>query len=111
MNIALVSDYDNNPVAVVGHDPETGTVFFKTSIKFVSEILDILFKSEFRKEFEEDDITIVDDVKKTDQDYLEYAMGSLEKYKVSRYIENYDGELKNSVKKFFADFILEKDME
>lgn len=106
INYAILKDSNNNNnVAVVGHDTESGRVIFKARNKFVSDVLEILFARKFFRLVEEDDIEYKEQVKKHDKDLLEIALPLLEEYQVVEYWEDVKGSLDSTVDDQFNEKI------
>ena len=105
INLAILKTYDDKFVAAIGHNYKTGKVFYKVTNKFVDDLIDSAFKVKRYREIEEDDLVYTEEVVRTDKDFLEFAVTSLEMYKIDEYYEDMNKELKGAVKEAYEENI------
>jgi hypothetical protein len=109
LNYAIINDAEtNNNVAVIAHDYDKGRLLFKAKNQYISDLLKILFDRKFYRIEEDDDIEYKEEVGKFDEDLLEIALPTLEKYIVDEFWENEEENIDDLVEEKFNKLILPK---
>jgi hypothetical protein len=101
VNVAVLSDYNDKFVGVVGHDYTNEQVFYKVTNQFLDNLLEQLFGTKVYETVDEDGMEYLEEVTKSNKHYLETILTKLELYKVQKYYEDKDGNLKDLVKSEF----------
>jgi len=103
MNIAVLNDYKDNFVGVVGHDYNSQSVFYKVTNQFLDNLLEQLLQTKVYETKEDGDLELIEEVTKADKDYLETVLTKLELYKVKKFYEDITGNLKQNVQDKFKE--------
>jgi len=103
INLAILRNFDDKFMAAIGHEYKTGRIFYKAKNKFVDDLLDNAFKVKRYREIEEDDLVYTEEVKRTDKDFLEFVVTSIEMYKVDEFYENLEKDLRLAVTEMFEN--------
>jgi len=103
INIAILTDYNDKFVGVVGHDYQHRSVFYNVTNQFLDNLLEQLFSTKAFRTIEVGDMEVLDEVSKDDKDYLETIITKLELYKVKEFFEDLVGDLQTVVKEKFQE--------
>lgn len=106
INIAILTDYNDKFVGVVGHNYQRSSIFYKVKNQFLDNLLEQLFNTKVFKAVDIGDMEVLEEIKKEDKDYLETIITKLELYKVKDFIENLTGELQTVVKEKFQENLI-----
>ena len=98
VNLAIITDYNDKFVGVIGHDYTHEQVFYKVTNQFLDNLLEQLFGTKVYETVDEDGLEYLEEVTKSNKHYLETILSKLELYKVKKYDEDVDGSLKELVK-------------
>jgi len=88
VNYAILTDYNDKFVGAISQDIGSGKIYYKVINKFLDNLLESLFSTSQYRETEDNEFEYLDEIQKTDPDYLETALTSLEGYKVKEFYEN-----------------------
>ena len=105
VNLIVLEDYNDNIVAVIGHDYISGQVFYKTTNQFVDNLLETLLTTKMYTNVDDGDIEYIHEVTRFDKHYLEEVITKLELYKVKEYHEDQVGRLKELVDQKYKDVV------
>lgn len=103
VNLIVLADYNDNIVAVIGHDYLSGQVFYKTTNQFVDNLLETLLTTKIYITVDDGDIEYMKEVKRLDKHYLEEVITKLELYKTKEFHEDQDGVLKDLVTNLYNE--------